>query len=379
MGEVALSVMLVLIGGQLLGSFIHMLRTDTGFQGKRVLASVVLPEPERYKTPGKRGAVYQRFLDSVRAIPGVESAGIVDALPFSGENHGGFISVQPNSRLVAEIDIIGGDYLRALGVRLLAGRWFHEEEMQKPSGTALINDQLARRLWPGISAIGKRVCIDCTPEHPDNWKRVIGVVSGVRHMALDGPPPLNVYLAGHAFEEAAFLVVRTERPTAEMDKAVRRAIASIDPEQAVLLSASLQTFIDDSVADRRFLMTLVGITACLALVMASAGVYGVTSYMMSRRTQEIGIRMALGATARNVHTLLFRQGFGSVCAGLAIGLVLTLILMRALRGIIAGLQTVDVADMWIAACVVSLSAAAACWIPARRATRVDPMSALRQE
>jgi putative ABC transport system permease protein len=113
--------------------------------------------------------------------------------------------------------------------------------------------------------------------------------------------------------------------------------------------------------------------------MAAAGVYGVTSYMTSRRTQEIGIRMALGASTRNVHTLLFRQCFVSVCVGLAIGFVLTLILMPALRGIIAGLQTVNVTDMWVAGSVVSLSAAAACWIPARRATRVDPMSALRQE
>lgn len=378
-GEVALSVVLVVIGGELLGSFIDLMRTNPGFQGNRVLASVVLPEPGRYKTPEQRGAVYKRFLDSVHAIPGVESAGIVDALPFSGENHGGFISLQPNSRLVAEIDVIGGDYLRALGVHLLAGRWFHQEEMEKPSGTALVNDELARRLWPGASAIGKRVCVDCTPEHPGNWKRVIGVVSGVRHAALDGPPPLNLYLAAHAFEQAAFLVVRTERPTAELDKAVRRAIASVDPEQAVLLSASMQTFIDDSVADRRFLITLLGVTACLALIMAAAGVYGVTSYMMSRRTQEIGIRMALGATPRSVHAMIFRQGFWSVCAGLAIGLVLTLILMRSLRGIVAGLQTVNVTDMWVAACVVSLSAAAACWIPARRATRVDPMSALRQE
>jgi hypothetical protein len=140
-GEVAISVMLVLIGGQLLGSFIDLMRTNPGFQGNRVLASVVLPEAKRYKTPEQRGAVYKRFLDAVGAIPGGESAGIVDALPFSGENHGGYVTTQsgaetePNGRLVPEIDVIGGDYLRALGVRLLAGRWFREKEMEEPSGT----------------------------------------------------------------------------------------------------------------------------------------------------------------------------------------------------------------------------------------------------
>jgi hypothetical protein len=130
-GEVAITVALVLIGGQLLGNFINLLRTDPGFQANRILASVVLPEPERYKTPEQRGRVYKKFLDAVRALPGVESAGTVDALPFSGENHGGFIStrwaaVDPTGRSIAEIDVVGGQYLQTLGVRLAAGRWFRE-------------------------------------------------------------------------------------------------------------------------------------------------------------------------------------------------------------------------------------------------------------
>ncbi|MDQ2843529.1 MAG: ABC transporter permease [Acidobacteriota bacterium] len=384
-GEVAITVTLVLIGGQLLGSFIGLLRTDPGFEADRVLASVVLPELERYRTPEERGRIYQRFLDSVRALPGVESAGTADALPFSGENHGGLISnsqsavMEPHGQAIAEIDVVGGEYLQTLGVKLRAGRWFRQEDMKKSSGVAIINDVVAKRFWPEDNAIGKQICVDCTPETPSNWKRVVGVVSGIRHSALDGPPPQNVYLAEGALENADFLVVKTSRPMGEMAKAVRRAIAGVDPNQPVLLSASMQSLIEDSVADRRFIMSLLAITGCLALLMSAAGIYGVTSYTTSRRTQEFGIRMALGATPGSVHILVFRQGFLSVCTGLAIGLGLAVESTRALRGLVVGLGRGNGAEMWIAACVVSLTAALACWIPAWRATRIDPMSALRQD
>jgi predicted permease len=378
-GEVAITVALVLVGAQLLGNFIALLRTDPGFDARRVLASVVLPEPERYKTPRERAAIYRRFLDAVRAIPGVEKAGTVDALPFSGENHGGSISTERTNRFIAEIDVVGGDYLEALGLRLAAGRWFREEEMKPSSDTAVVNDLAAQHLWPKENALGKQICVDCTPENPSNWKRIVGIVSSVRHADLGAPPGLNVYLSAGALERADFLVIRTERPLRDLDKAVQRAIAAVDPDQPVLLSASMQSLITESIADRRFIMRLLAITGCLALLMSIAGIYGVTSYTTSRRTQEIGLRMALGATPGNVHALVFRQGFLTVIAGLAAGLVLALALARALRGTIVGLDSENGANFWIAACFVGLTAAAACWIPSRRATRIDPMSALRQD
>jgi putative ABC transport system permease protein len=383
--EVAVTVTLVVIGAQLLGSFAGLIRTDPGFQADRILASVVLPALERYRTPEQRRAIYRRFLDSVRVLPGVESAGTADALPFSGENHGGWITAnaaavtEPAAQVSAEIDIVGGEYLQTMGVRLAQGRWFHEEEMQESSDAAIINDIAASRLWPGTSAIGKRICVDCTPENPRNWKRVIGVVSSVRHAALDGPVLANVYLSGGALESAAFLVVRTNRPSRDLEKAIRRAIAAVDPNQPVLLSASMRSLIADSVADRRFIMSLLAVTGCLALLMSVAGVYGVTWYTTSRRTREIGVRMALGATPGNVHALIFRQGFLTVATGLAVGLGLTLTLMRALRGVLVGLASGNPSHLWIAAGLVSLAAAVACWVPARRATRIDPMSALRQD
>jgi putative ABC transport system permease protein len=383
--EVAITVVLVIIGGQFLGSFAKALGNDPGFEADHVLASVILPAHERYQTPEQRSAVYRKFLEAVRALPGVESAGTVDALPFSGENHGGFISsseaavLDPSLQIVAEVDVVSSDYLQTMGVRLHEGRWFRENEMDNSSDVAIVNDVAARRLWPGASAVGKQLCVYCTPENPRGWKRVIAVVSDVRHATMDGPEQASVYLASSAMEDAAFLVARTDRPPADLVHAIRTAIAKVDPSQPVFLSASMRSLIADSLADRRFILTLLTITGCLALAMAVAGVYGVTSYTTSRRTQEIGIRMALGATSGNIQALVFRQAFFSTATGLAIGIFVTLALMRTLHGMLPGLNSAQPSDIWVSLTLVVLTAALACWIPAQRAAKMAPMSALRQD
>lgn len=383
--EIALSVLLVVVGGQLLGSFVKLVNTDPGFQADRILASVVLPAQERYPTPALRALFFRRILNSVRALPGVESAGTVDALPFSGENHGGFVSNSAGlsnesaAPLTAEVDVVSGEYLQTMGVHLLEGRWFREEDMNESSDAAIVNDFIAGRLWPRASALGQRICVYCTPERPNNWKRVVGVVSSASHAALDKPMGGNAYLSAGAMQHAVFLVVRTERPTGDLEKAIRRAIAAIDPNQPVFLSASMRALVADSVADRRFIMTLLAITGCLALLISAAGVYGVISYTTVRRTQEIGIRLALGATRRDVHALLFRQGFATIAVGLALGLWGALSLTPVLRSLFVGLESWNPAYVWIATALVTVTAGTACWIPASRVTKIDPMSALRQE
>ena len=377
--EVAVSVILVVIGGELLTNFVKLIRTDPGFQADRILASVVLPTHERYADPAQRALFYKRILDSVRALPGVESAGTVDALPFSGENNGGYVSAAERSKVEGEVDVVGGEYLQTIGVRLLEGRWFREEEMADSNDSAIVNDFVASRLWPGASALGQRVCVDCTPEHPSNWKQVIGVVSNASHAALIETAKANVYLSAGAMRESDFVVVRTERPTRDLEKAIRQTIAAIDPNQPVFLSTTMSALIADSVADQRFIMMLLAVTAGLALIMSAAGVYGVISYTTSRRTQEIGVRVALGAMPRDVLALIFRQGFLTVAIGLGIGLGFALMAMQSLRSFLPGLESGNPAHIWIAAGLVALTAGIACWIPARRAARIDPMSALRQE
>jgi putative ABC transport system permease protein len=380
--EVALSVMLVVIGGQVLAGFVRLLAIDPGFDAGRVLASVVLPAPVRYPDPAQRALFYRRILDAVRALPGVESAGVTDALPFSGENHGGFVSAGDPAhprQLVAEIDVTGGDYLQSMGIHLLAGRWFRDEDMRTGGDAALVNTLVAGALWPGRKAVGQRLCVDCTPEHPDNWKRVVGVVSSASHAALDESAKGNLYLAAGALESSVFLTVRTVWPAGQTAQAIRRAIATIDPNQPVFLSASMRELIADSIAGRRFVVALLTVTACLALFLAAAGVYGVISYTTSLRTPEIGIRMALGAAPRHVFALIFRQGFATAAIGLILGLAAAVIAMRALRTVLVGLDAGHPESIWIAAATVTATAAIACWIPARRATRVDPSEAIRQE
>jgi putative ABC transport system permease protein len=380
--EVALSVVLIAVGGQLLGNFLRLVAIDPGFHADRVLASVVLPAPVRYRDPEQRGQFYRRILDGVRALPGVQSAGTVDALPFSGENHGGFVSDSEGGAgqmLTAEIDVTGGEYLQTMGLHLVEGRWFREEEMNPANDAAIVNPLVAGRLWPGVSAVGQRVCVYCTPENPRNWKRVVGVISSSSHAALGEPEKGNVYLAAGAMQTSVFLVLRTERPTGEMERAVRRAIAAIDPNQPVFLSVSMRDLIADSVADRRFIMMLLAFTGCLALAISTAGIYGMISYTISRRTQEIGIRMAVGATPRDVFSLIFGQGFLTVAIGLAVGMGGALACVRLLRSVVVGLESGHAADMWMAVGLATVVAGIACWIPSKRATRTDPISALRQE
>jgi putative ABC transport system permease protein len=176
-----------------------------------------------------------------------------------------------------------------------------------------------------------------------------------------------------------FLVIRTVRPAVEYQEALRRAVASVDPQQPVLLSVSMQTLVSDSLAARRFLMLLLAATGGLALAMSAAGLYGVMAYTTSRRTQEIGIRMALGATPRNVHSMVFRDGFASVALGLLIGVAAIAASEKVLRGDLPGLTGGGAGDIWLAGAVVVATAALACWVPCRKATLVDPISALRVE
>ena len=381
--EVALAIALVVIGAQLTGRFIKLLRTDPGFDTDHIVVSVVAPL--RAASDRQWGVTYRHFLDAVRDIPGVVSAGTVDASPFSGENHGGLVAttesqaVQTDTQPLAEIDVVSSQYLQTMGVRLLRGRWFTARDMSESSDTAIVSDLAAEHLWPGQIAIGKRLCVYCSPEQPNNWKQVVGVVSTIRHRTMDGAPDLNVYLAARALEKAIFLVVRTDRPVAGLDQAIRRAIASVDPMQPVFLSASMRAFIGESIADRRFIMILLSATAILALFMAAAGVYGVVSFTTSRRTQEIGLRIALGASPGLVRILIFRQGFAAVSFGMVIGVGLTTVLLRVLRGMTPELGSNGATSFVVAIGLVAGAAATACWLPARRAAKVDPMVALRYE
>ncbi len=383
--QVALAMLLVIGGAQLFTGFGRLINADLGFDSNGLIASVVLASGDRYRTPEARADLYGRIVDSVRTIPGVDAAGTVDALPFSGENHGGFASasaeaaMRPGGQITAEIDVVSPGYLETMRARLVEGRWFHDEERAVSSDVAIITDTVATSLWPGESALGKRLCVFCSPELPSNWKRVVGVVAAMRHSSLDKPAGGSIYLSGGAFENAQFLVVRSERPASEIGPAIRRTIAAIDANQPVFLTAPISSFIADSVAERRFVMILLTAMGLLAWGISAAGVYGVISYVVSRRRQEIGLRMALGATFSDVHALVFRQGSAPVSAGLISGTAAAFALMRMMRHVLPGLDKADLGVTISAVLLVAIAAAAACLIPSRRAAHVDPMTALRQD
>jgi putative ABC transport system permease protein len=382
--EVAVAVTLVLAGGLITASFLRLLGTNPGFD-RNVLASIIVPSRNDYNTPEKRALLFRRIVDAVRRVPGVQFAGTVDVLPFSSENNSGAVTSgddpAPAARdqaMVAEFDHVSADYLPAMGVRLLDGRWFHDDDLAEGRDVAIINDALANKLWPGQSAVGKEICMNCYAERFRERRTVVGVVATTRHAGLDDPAGPQVYETAEAFRWADFLVVRTNRPMPDMTKAVRLAVASVDPKQPVFLSTTMAQLIDDSVADRRFIMILLAATGSLALLLAAAGIYGVISYTTSLRTAEIGVRMALGAAPRNVEALVFRGGMSLAGAGIAIGLAVTLALFRVLRGFFADVVANSPILIGSVIVLVLAIAALACWIPARRATRIDPISALRE-
>jgi putative ABC transport system permease protein len=244
---------------------------------------------------------------------------------------------------------------------------------------AIMDEIAARALFPHGDAVGQRICVNCAPNQPQRWYDVVGVAGSLRHASLDQDAGPAVYLTSRTYETADFLVVRAQHPSPELAQAIRRAVASADPEQPVLLSATLSTLIGDSIADRRFLYITLSITGVLALLLAAAGVYGVVSHAASQRIREVGIRMAIGATPRNIVALIFRQGMRPVVLGSVAGILAAKAAVTLMRSSVTGLADADSRAFLLAVALVIAAAAAACLIPARRAAKLDPMAGLRQE
>ena len=255
--EAALAVILVVTGSLLASNLIRLLSIDPGFDANRVLASIIVAAGDRYPTPARRAALWSRIVEEVNRLPGVESAGTVDALPFSGENGGTEISTEGpqigHAGVIAETDSVSTDYLPTMGTRLIEGRGFRDEDIRERRAVAILDELAARKLFPAGGAVGRRICVGCRVGQPEHWNDVVGVVESMHHAAIDESPIPAVYLASEAYQKAQFLVVRARHPDAALAQSIRRAVASADPNQPVLLSATMATLIGDSIADRRFL------------------------------------------------------------------------------------------------------------------------------
>ncbi len=382
--EVALSAALLVAAGLLIGSLTRILATDQGFQADNVLTVKLNLSSSKYDDDEqKRVAFIDRVLPSVQALLGVRAAGSVSTLPLQGENWGDMITRDDDHRPVfqrplANYRVISPDYFRAMGIPIIQGRAF--EAADRDREVEIVSARTAARIWPGENPIGKRAR---RGNDREPFAEVIAVVADT-HTAMGGDPPLMVYRAYWKTHNGGTttnfsLVIRTSQDAASAARAVRNVIWSIDSDLPVPETASMRQIISASVAERRFQTMLLGGFGLAALLLAVVGVYGVISYSVNRRRNEIGIRMALGAQATDVRGMLLRQGMRPVAIGLAVGLVAALALGRLLGALLYEIRPSNPIVLASVAIALSAAAALACYIPARRATVVDPAAVLRYE
>jgi putative ABC transport system permease protein len=390
--EVALSVVLLVGAGLALRSFARLVNVDPGFQADDQLTFTVVMNPAHYEGAPQMIAFARRLGEQLASMPGVEHAGATTALPFSGQNieNGfgveGLVITRGAEEPVAGMRGVTADYFAALGVPLKAGRFFAAADREDSLPVAIVNETFARRYWPGQSAIGKRVK-EGGADSSAVWRPVVGVVADIRHTGpgeearpeVDFPyAQLEPGFMSNWSRGIAF-VVRGRVPGTSLISAVRARVHDIDPAMPLNDVQTMAALASEVVAQPRFRTLLLGAFAALALVLATVGVFGVLSYFVTQRTQEIGIRIALGARPRDVIRMVVVRGVMLAGAGVAIGLVAAIPLARAMQSLLFDVPPTDAATFATVAAVLTLIAAAASYLPARRATRVDPMTALRME
>jgi putative ABC transport system permease protein len=388
--EMALAVTLLAGAALLVRSFLSLVQVDPGFQPDHVLSfSLSLPDA-RYNTPERADAFYSQLLERLRALPGVQAAGAVFGLPLSGFRYGmsayeldGLkLSDIDQDRLDTQIRIVTPDYFRAMGIAVVKGRSFTEADRAGAPPAIIVNEAAAKLLWPGQDPLGHRLTIGTTfgLGRGRVGGEVVGVVRNTRDFGLEADARPETFLA-HAQVPVGFMSVVMS--AVGEPEALRRAavaqVAALDPEVPAYDARTMDERVSEAVARPRFYMLLLGAFSLVALVLAAIGIYGVMSYTVGERRREIGVRIALGARPAEVLGMVVRQGMMIGAVGVAIGLAGSLAGARALRTLLYGVGPTDVAAFAGAVGLLAAVALLACYVPARRAARVDPMEALRYE
>lgn len=384
--EIALALILTLGAGLLLNSFVRLINVDLGFRADQVLAAVIVPPNSRYRDATSKIEVYRRMIERVRAVPGVESTAATDSLPFSGQGESDQVRIEGrppvatlDASLQAEVSAVTTDFLQAMGMPLLRGRFFTELDTTATTSVVVISEAAAQSYWPGEEALGKRLSVGLSDENRV-WRQVVGIVQTTRNAGLDQPPRPHIYMPVEQYHSPSnFLLIRSARLSPTLARAVREAVAEVDKDQSIFLMAPMEDWVADSLTARRFALLLLGLFGMLALTLAGVGVYGVVSYEAAQRTREIGIRMALGATTREVLRLVIRQGMKPALYGVALGLLGAFALTRLIKSLLFGVSASDPLTFLLVAALLGIVALLACYLPARRAASVDPMIALRHE
>jgi putative ABC transport system permease protein len=384
--EMALTVVLLVGAGLLVRSFLQLEQVSPGFQPQTLLAMQLSLPANKYREAKQRDIFYQQMLAEVGSLPGVKSAGGVSVLPMSNAGNSRTFTIEGREAPEGQQSPHGdswaatSDYFRTMTIPLVKGRYFTESDTDASTNVVIIDEELARKFFPGEEPIGRRITFDEISEGNPRWREIVGVVGHVKNRGLEGEARPQFYFPYHQVPQSSiYLVVQTVGDPASLSGAVRGAIQKVDKDLPVFRVTTMERLVADSMAQRRFSMFLLGIFASVALVLAVVGLYGLMSYTVMQRTHEIGIRMALGASARDVLKMVVGQGMALALIGVGLGLVASLLLTRAMSSLLFNVSVTDpLTFIFISVLLVSV-AFLATYVPARRAMRVDPMTALRYE
>ncbi len=383
--EFALAVTLLVGAGLMIRTLVHAHQVDLGFNPEHVLTMKVPLRGPRYKEPSRQVEFFPQLVARIQVLPGVEAVSVSRGLPMEGWDGMDFVTEDnpnppPGDVPDANYIVIGPDYFRAMGIRLRKGRAFTEADTPASQQVVIVSEELARKYWPGQEAIGKRLKAGREVELP--WRMVVGIVGNVRTQGQDVGFVPELYLPLNQYPwllHPRHLVIRTALNPSVITSAVRREVAALDKDQPVADVRTLDQLAAEPLAQRQFLMVLLGVFAFLALALAAVGIYGVMAYSVAQRTHEIGIRMALGAEQRDVLKLIVARGLLLAVAGVGAGLAAAFALSRLMAGLLYGVRPSNPATFAIVSVTLVTVALAASYIPARRATKVDPMVALRYQ
>jgi predicted permease len=386
--EVALSLVLLVGAGLMMRSFARLLAVDPGFKADHVLTAFVSLPVSKYPRGDEQAAFFGRLIERLRNLPGVSSAGVVSDMPLFGGSSTGFEidgrpASLPGQRPLTDYRLITPDYFTAMGIRLIKGRAFSRHDTEDAPGVVIINETMAARFFPGEDPIGKRIGLSGNPR---DWREIVGVVGDVRNYGVDSDvkPEAYVPLVQNApgylanVASAMNVVVRSTNAPAVLTTMLRDQVQALDKDQPVSEVRTMEWYLSESMAQRRFNMILLGAFGGLALVLAAVGIYGVIAYTVTQRTHEMGIRIALGARGGDILKLIFAHAMFTTLIGIGIGLGAALALTRLLQNLLYQVTATDPLVFGTITLLLLLVAMVATYIPARRAMKVDPITALRE-
>jgi putative ABC transport system permease protein len=380
--EVAISLMLLIGAGLLIRSFSALQSIHPGFNGEQVLTARI-SLPSSYREPDKGNAFFIRTLGQIRQVPGVQSASGVTFLPMTGIVSGTSFRIDglprpgPGQSPTTQVTTIDPEFFRTMNIPLLRGRFFTPQDQRLSPRVYIVTEAFAKKTFPNEDAIGKRIIVAMGDDVPGE---IVGIVGDIRYTSLTEPvQPTVFYPHTQLYVSFMHLLVRSSLPPQSLATAMSAAVRSIDPQIPLADVRPMDAVLAESIARSRFTTTLLTVFAGFAFLLAAIGIYGVMAYNVSQRTQEIGVRMALGAQAGNVLRLVFRQAIAVVAAGLLFGIGAALALSRLMTNLLYGVKPIDAFTFIAVPCALLIAAMLAAYIPARRATRIEPVRALRYE